>query len=623
MQSLSEEADGLPLSAQFALVLSFPSLFWMLALLSPWTDKTNSRLQVAIAVVLLSLWMLAVVITFRSRTWGSVKLKRFVQRNPQLWIVAIYLLLALRDISVIPTCDNGGYYRGILEAVDQFNFNLARSLPAMKLAGHPSQAYTAYMMMGQFLDFANFHIANLQTYILHVVGILSFWGIVGYLFPGGHRSCERLLATALFAFTPLVFGLSLTVSPDFAVLAFLCLVIWSIMRGYTVLTVAAGVMLCFSKEAGAFLYACLLLGVFGLLVPYRVLTSGGTRTRVLGKELREVGHLLLPLAFCALYVATDGQLWGGATVRTLAEQTMLFPLDATTLRDKTIQMFVANFNWVVWGLIGMSIAIALLRRRGHVPKPPRASQPGIWFLVLGVTLAAFVLVNYTFRTWNNARYIVPVCLFTVLFLVRALESLVRRRTLRLGVLAVCLGLFAASCIRTFDPVLLRLFPTFRFGQHRMSFYNSVATVCDLTLYNHEYTYYNRLFDRFLTESGFDPYSDQFAFFVGGRWETLAVHNIEFLWAGGGMLGPLYIDPASRTRTYDAVGNPLLRSTIFVSGDTDASILPEHAFSIELFWIRKLHDLSLTEMTNYYEVVREIRVEEDGYSLVGYELARRE
>lgn len=86
---------------------------------------------------------------------------------------------------------------------------------------------------------------------------------------------------------------------------------------------------------------------------------------------------------------------------------------------------------------------------------------------------------------------------------------------------------------------------------------------------------------------------------------------------------MYLEPATLRRSFVEAGCLPLRSTIFVRGDSDPSILPAHAYSIEPFWIRKLHDLSVSEMKDYYRVIREIRVEEDGYLLVGYELIRRE
>ncbi len=220
---------GFRIAWQSALVLSFLTLFWTLAWLSPWTDKSEPLAFAAGAVILVLLWVPALAFAIRGRGRYPVSPRRLLQDNPQLWIVALYLILAVRDINMIPTCDNGAYFRMVLDAVQQFNFDLGHSLTAMKLAGHPAQAYAAYMMLGQFLGFTHFQIANLQTYLLLVIGILAFSGIVGHLFPGRERRWERLLATALFAFTPLVYGLSLTMSPDFAVLAFLCLVIWCVL----------------------------------------------------------------------------------------------------------------------------------------------------------------------------------------------------------------------------------------------------------------------------------------------------------------------------------------------------------------------------------------------------------
>lgn len=607
---------------QTALVLTILVLFWALASLSARTAKPDPLAQVVGGVILLLLWVPAVIITIGGLRDRTMSLRGLLRENPQLWIAALYLAVAVRDINQIPMCDNGGYFRMVLDAVQQFDFAPGDSLRAMALAGHPAQAYAAYMMLGQFLGFANFAIANFQMHLLHVVEILAFSGIAGQLFPGQGRRWERLLATALFAFTPLVYGLSLTISPDFAVLAYFCLVVWAVLRGYPILAVASGVMLCFSKEYGAILYAGLVLGIFGVFVPYNACRGVAPRRRLLAMGWKKHLPLLLPLALYSLYLALGGSLWRLSSAQEAASAVLHQP-ELWILRDKTIQLFLANFNWLVWGFIGASLPLAFIWHRREAFQPPAASGPGVWFVVLGVAMVPFLLVNYQYVTWSNARYVLPVCLMTILLLVRALESWVRPIPVRVGALAVCLVLFGASCVRTFDPVLLRAFPTFRFGERRMSFYNSVATVCDLTFYNREYVYYNRLFDRFLEEAGYDPREDEFVFFTGSVWAGLANHNIEYMWTGGKLLGPMYIEPQTLRRSFDATGNLRLRSTIFVRGASDPSVLPAHAYCIEPFWIRKLHDLSVSEMKDYYHIVREIRVEEDGYSLIGYELVRRE
>lgn len=266
---------------QSSLVLTFLVFFWVLASLSTRTAKPDPLAWVVGSVILLLLWVPAVIITIGGLRDHAISLRGLLRENPQLWIAALYLALAVRDIGVIPMCDSGAYFRMVLEAVQQFDFVPGDSLGAMALAGHPAQAYAAYMMLGQFLGFGNYAIANLQMYFLHVVGILAFSGVTSELFRGQGRKWERLLATALFAFTPLVYGLSLTNSPDFAVLAFFCLVLWAVLRGYPILAMASGIMLCFSKEYGAILYAGLVLGVFGVLVPYDACRGVAPRRRLL------------------------------------------------------------------------------------------------------------------------------------------------------------------------------------------------------------------------------------------------------------------------------------------------------------------------------------------------------
>lgn len=606
---------------QLTLALTFLGVFWVLAPLSSRTPEPYLLPWLLGGTILLPCWACASVITVRGLRGRGRGVWSFIRDNPQLGIAALYLAVALRDVRQIPMCDNGAYFRMILNAVQQFNFAPAGSLKAMALAGHPAQAYAAYMMLGQFLHFGDYTLANLQMQLLHVAEILAFAGIAVVLFPGEGRKWERLLAVALFAFTPLVYGMSLTVSPDVAVLAFFCLGFWAVVRRYAVLAVAFGLLLCFSKELGAILYAGLVAGIFGLYVLRNANFAGASRRELPAAGWKENLPLLIPLGLYGLYIALGGSLW---RLDSAQEAVSLFtrPPDPWVVWDKTIQLFLANFNWVVWWLIVASVPLSSLWRRKGVSSANR-SPSADWFAVLVVAIVPFLLANYAYRTWSNPRYLMPACMVAILFLVRALASWVRPVSVRMGALTAILVLFGISCFRTIDPVLVRAYPTFRLGEHRMSFYNSVATVCDLTFYNREYVYYNRLFERFLAAAGYRADADELVFFIGGTSTELANHNLEYLWTGGDLLGPMYLEPGTVKRTFDSAGNLRLRSTIFVQSRSSPSVLPAHAFSLRPFWIGQLGEIADAEMKAHYRVLREILVEEDGYSLVGYELARKE
>jgi hypothetical protein len=603
---------------QCSLVLTFLLLFWTLAALSPVTDKTHRSAMIIGEALLTAMWAVSSIVAFGRRPPIRFDPRSLIRDHPQLWIAAAYFAASLWDLRVIPMCDNGAYFKSILDAVQRFDFVPGEGLQAMKLFGHPAYAYAATMMLGQFMAFADFAVANLQARILEVVGILAFAGIVGHLFPGEGRRLERLLLTALFTFFPLVYGVSLTISPDHAVLVFFCLTIYCYLEGYAILTVASGLMLCFSKEAGALLYASLCLGLFAALLPFRSRQAPPPRRLTYLRSIGESAYLGIPALLFVLYLALDGQLWKFKSLQDLLQGPLTSSgLDASTVYDKTVQLFLANFNWLVWGLIAAGVALALyrwVRRRFRVAA---WTERDVWLVVLGISLLPFLMINYKYVTWNNARYIVPVSLVEVILLGRGLESLWLNSRTRLGTLAVCLVILGASSFRTFDPLLNRLFPTFWLGDHRMSFYNSQITLCDLTLYNREYVYLNRLFDRFLHETGMDPQRDKLVFFAANY---LADHNITYLWTGQEWTGTIYVDPHSGTRTYDPRGTLPLQALVFSGTNVAESSLPAHAYTVSLFWRRGLETYSESNLERYYRIVRTIRVEEDGYWLEGFELA---
>lgn len=606
------------IALQCTIVLTFLTLFWTLASLSPYTDKSFPVNLITGEIVLILLWVLSVVLTLKANGRSSIDLRSLVHAHPEIWVVAVYLVLSCWDIKVFPMCDNGAYFKSVLDAVHHFNFVLGDSLKAMKLYGHPAYGYAAYMMLGQFLGYGNFVVANVQVRLLSAAAILAFAGIVGTLFPDPSRRWPRVLITALFAFIPLVYGVSLTISTDHAVLVFLCLTICFYMLDAPVLALASGVMLCFSKEAGALLYGSLVVSLYAILLPYQARNGSGSRLKGFVKNAVKNSYLLIPLALFAIYIFVDGQLWMFNNPHDLLQSSTNFiAVKYSTSYDKTVQIFLANFNWVIWGLIGLGLLIGAYRLLGKKTRPGRMSEQGVWLIVLGLTLVPFLLVNYILNTWNNPRYIVPISLFAMLFLMKAIETIGQRVLIRTGVLTVSLVLLFASCFKTFDPVLFHFFPTFNFGDHRMSFYNSQRTLCDLTLYDREFVYYNRLFDRFLQQSHLNPAADEFVFFTD---DYLLSHNIAYEWTGTDWTGTLYINPGSMTRTYDPKGNLPLRAQIFPSaGPPDVSSLPAHAFTVRTFWRESLQKQADATIQKYYRIVRQIHVDEDGYTLDGYEL----
>lgn len=604
---------------QATIVLTLLTLFWTLAFISPYTNKSAWQSFVVGEITLVLFLGLSAIFTFKGFATRKVNLRRTIIDHPQIWVAILYMILSTSDLTVIPMCDSGAYFKSVLDAVKGFNFIPGASLKAMILFGHPAFGYAAYLMLGQFISFANFWIANLQARILAVAAILAFAGIVDALFAGKLGMLERLLITGLFAFTPLVYGLSLTVSVDFAVLVFLCLTFYFYLHNQTILALVSGIMLCFSKEAGALLYGSFVIVLFAVFLPYSV-SRGNSRFngRLYISSLIKNSYLIVPVLLFGIYLLTIGQMWIFNSPQDLLQSQSRFVLDRTVIFDKSVQIFLANFNWIIWGLIITGYFVGLFWRMRLPSKIGQSGEQNIWLIILGVTLLPFLAINYIFKTWDNARYIIPVIFFELIFLLKALEVSRLKYPLRAGILAISFVLFFVGCFRTVDPVLIHLFPTFMFGEHRMSFYNSQFTLCDLTLYNREYTFYNRLFDRFLQEAKFNPEKDVFVFMTDNY---LISHNISYNWTGTDWTGNLYIDPRSLTRTYNPNGNTLLKAQIY-QGDIDISSLPQHAYTIRIFWRKSLGNQADALIKQYYNVVREIRAEQDGYFLDGYELVRK-
>ena len=413
-------------------------------------------------------------------------------------VVLGYFAVILANADLVPLWDGLVYFdECILKAIEG-GFDLMR----LNCFGHPAAAHMALVAAPQKLSPGS-------TMLLHgtngLLGVLALWGFMRLLrlaIAGPERAIERTLVLALMAFSPQFIAATLHLNPDFGVAVFFVLLLVALLERREPLAALAGVFLVFCKEIGSLLY---LVAVLFYLVIY--LTRGSDPLREKLRQLRQRSYLLLPLLLVAAYLViktnlyAEAIMWGakggdstGAVKGLLQAFTSFSLLDPFFLNYSTLGL-VVNFRWI---LSAAMIIFVLLRLScwlfgGRWPVPLEGDPRLRWFCSL-TFLVAFLLLT-RFRTFGNARYVLPLLPLLLLCGYWALRALALRPVLLRTLLAALVPLWLLSNVQTFDPLPRAIYGTFRFGNHELLQMTSLTGECcgygrDQLVYNLQFRHFH-------------------------------------------------------------------------------------------------------------------------------------
>lgn len=406
-----------------------------------------------------------------------------------------------------PRWDALAYYRMLMEACNNFQFDFLGFLSDFSLAFHPTLAYAGLAGIGEFLWPGSYRGVLYVQLILHMIMGYCLYKIISRILP----KCSwvyHTVGTCLTLTTPLVLGTFSYLQPDAGTVYFFVFFLYSYLYKKNILMFFCMILLIQTKEIGSVILAGFVLGSF----------AGKLLFRKKGRSIKEsfLRFLREPLGFsCAIaalclgvyfliYLKNGGTIWriggsegsGFSTIR----------LNPSYLLYKWKQFFLLNFNWLIWGG-NMFLASFLLIKRD------KRKKKRIWHkdAVVGISLAVLVQMIFysTYITFTLPRYHVLIDFGGVLLLIillGRLESKMGEKTKRNGnaidliPAGLCL-LLLIQAFTTIDPVSLAAFRNESTGNSRIirSDYQGSLIQRDFCVYNHQYTYLNKAYDLILKD----------------------------------------------------------------------------------------------------------------------------
>ncbi len=391
----------------------------------------------------------------------------------------------------VPIWDGNVYMQCVVDAAAN-----GLNVHSLRCGGHQSQLYMGLLALTQLASPGNLTAIVAMNLALAIGALGAFAVVLGRLLPAEEWCWQRAQLVTVIALHPLIAATLLQLNSDFGVYVFFAMTLAAILVRRYRLVALAGMMLCFSKETGALVYAVAL----GLHVLFRALEqkgSAGERARVV---VREMWPSLLPLlayaAFLTWWSATQGSyaVWNQGIHERPAEGMHWFDFDDVILRSYAAIIFVLGFAWIPTSVILTDVALGAARTARRLGDRALPGVDGHVAGYLTALTAALVYLLTVYRTWSFPRYFVvlaPLLLIVAFISLIRLGASVRGRRYSLAAMSVLLFI---STHASWDPVSRRLFGTFSLGEK--SAYDVSSIAHDFRVIDADHLCYNLQFTGF-------------------------------------------------------------------------------------------------------------------------------
>ena len=426
-------------------------------------------------------------------------------------ILLVFTASSLYEIHTYPLWDAAVYAEAAQQAAASFDFGLRSWVQEYFLCSHVSLGLTFFWLGGEFLIPGSAGVLLAQV----VLGGLSACAFYETLFclksersaaPVRRYDPAVLALTALYLFSPALFGMVGDLSVDYGLLCLLPFMVLAAVKKWGYLELLASLAFCLTKEPAVMIYA----GLAGILILHSL------RRRRFGTAARRA---VPGIVWAALYFFAGH--WGGDSSFTSGGDNS-FGFDLPYILNKLKQFALADLNWLLLlALAAAAVWAFACRRKGGEKAPAEkdgAREPYISGLCCGFLLyAAF---SCLFITSVHYRYVMVATYLYVFLLAAALFRVPGGKAVKaVSVSLLSLALLAQSFVNI-DFVSAKAFPSFpvndRGGQQMsLSYFN------DSIIYNRSYRNYTGLVEKALTEAGADD------------WSAVAIADEDLAWSFAG------------------------------------------------------------------------------------------
>ena len=294
-----------------------------------------------------------------------------------------------------------------------------------------------------------------------VLGVAAIYFLAGKLFG---KKTGKLAAFFLAAF-PLYFANSLFVMTDFMASVYLLSFLAAYVNGRRLLAVIFLCLGVLTKET-FLLFAAIVLFVEVIAFLKRASLRQAQTTHTQGMLLFLI-PLLVYLGWSGLLQGYGKEAWsdwifaktaGQGAFATIVSNIINFRFVNSYAIQSWLQLFLLNFNWIIWGFTFIAAVIyswrAPLKSRNRILKSfTSMDEKGRTLLIIFCFGIAYFLLVLSFQTYTIPRYALPLLCLLLVFFAKAVSYIMSLRNTPGKVLLLFMGIiFITALFTSSDPV---------------------------------------------------------------------------------------------------------------------------------------------------------------------------
>lgn len=485
---------------QWSVIHGLLALFWIIAMISPVTDHSKKLPMIAGLICYLAGAVFNGIGLKREKVMQSIG--KWCREHTGLFVLmAVFVILSLETLPSTPRGDSNTYFRmGFLYAAPKFDFTL-RNLSDFYLADHMAVGYAFLGLFGVFLDTKNAIGLHIVDIILILLSGAAFYELLG-MFVQKAKKSMKVLATAVYLFHPLIFGMIASVSLDKPTLALMVLFTYLYLSDRRLLASFAGFLFLTTKEPNVAFYGAFMAAVY--LVRFFGLHHAGFVKRFTYTFCRAqfVMDIIQPVIAAYLILATG--TWASNNGIQFEYQVInSFGIVDRNTVSKNLQLGILNFNWLL--LAGTVVFLVILIFQYGIKRI--VTNRKFWTLAvpLGAMQLVFVGFQYIYYTYPNARYITPYEYVLTLGLGVLVSACNMKHAVKMVGMTGLALLLAVQSVVTIDPVTIKKIA----HKHDGYFYvcsteeNGKFNFNQTMEYNRQYTYWDGVIREILADKHVD------------------------------------------------------------------------------------------------------------------------
>lgn len=447
-------------------------IFWTLAIVSTYTDKSNVLAVVIGSLIVIGSFLYSIIYIFFFQKY-SFDLKTFWNKNKYLFpIFLIFIICACTTWDSWLNLDGFQYYQEI-RRIRNFDFIHINNL---MLCGHMSQGYSIFMLIGEFLTPGNVIGARIVQCIMGIITIYCFYSVADTVLVCSD-GIDKALYTALFAFSPLLLCTISDLNLDFPLVCFFTWMICCGIKQKYILQSFCGILLCFSKETGCILYGFYLIGLF----IYRTISVIKSRKKMSVDILKKIFTLDLWIAMLGgilwiiTFISSENKGWMKNT-EISAEQIGIhlnsIAIYPAYIIQRLRQIFYINFAWIFFYIILLFACFIIFRICKNFFEKINIKSEILFGIIL--SFLGFLAYSCLYVTWDHYRYLIPLAFFLFFGTMIAMECIHKNLRIKKLVLCFLAGILFCSNFYTFDPISEMFFWTENTGVGNILIYSGIG-----------------------------------------------------------------------------------------------------------------------------------------------------